>query len=720
VRPALSPLILILVMPALQAAGDWSLCRTPQVSPALSPAADPALITIDAGRLFSLDGRVLEFSNEVRLRQGRESIDAWSLRLDRKQETIKADGPLVYSDGGLRFEAESLLLQRRQRSGELLDIRFTLAESHLRGTAERVRLDGEQVSRFERVRYTTCDPDREAWSLSASRLKLDRESGRGTATHSVLRLGGVPVLYLPWIQFPIDDRRLSGLLTPTLGQSEADGWSLSLPFYWNIAPNHDMTITPSEYSDRGSKLDTENRYLFANHQGRIELATLDDELSGEHRWLERWRHESRFAGDIRVDLLYQKVSDSDYLEDFEPATNGNPVDWLKSAAEISAEPGGWQARLLFDRYQALNLTKPLNERPYERWPQLSLDRLFTGNGNGWSLDWKNQWTRFRHDSNTEGERLLITPRLSYRLESSAGHVEPALRLDHAEYRLDQPINGKTELTRNAPVASIDSGLVFERLTGSTRNWRQTLEPRLFLLYAPYRNQDDLPDFDSSLLPENLDNLFAENRFSGGDRVGDAQQISLSATTRLFDETDREVLSLTLGRAYWLDDRRVSLDGSTDRRDASPLMGRLRYSPKPAWTLDLALVRDLDDNELIQGDIALRHQSAGRALNLEYHLRRDKLEQSTLSLVYPLSPALQLFAKRQYSVRQQKPVENLLGLAWQSCCWGMKLLYRESSDRDFTEIDRGVFLELTLKGLGSAGKSIDSIAESAILGYHPAF
>ncbi len=720
-RSRLIPLVLMLLTPVAQAASDWSQCRAPLPAVAdIAPESGPLITVIEADRLLSLNGRVLEFNGAVVLQKGRQRIETERLLFDREAGRMDAAGPLRYAENDLSLDAGRLSLLRQPRLAELEDIRFTLAESHLQGTAERVRIEGEQVSRFEQVRYSTCDPGNEAWSLSASRLELDRASGRGTATHSVLRLGRIPVLYLPWLQFPIDDRRMSGLLTPTLEQSDSGGTALSLPLYWNLAPNYDMTIVPTFYSDRGSKLDTENRYLFEHHSGSLELATLDDRVLGEHRWLERWRHEAKLPAGIHASLLYQKVSDSDYLEDFEPPANGKAVDWLKSSVELTAQPGGWQASLLQDEYQPLNLTKPVSERPYERSPQLGLDRLFISNSGRWKLDWKNQWTRFRHESNIEGERLWITPRLSHRVEGDAGFLQTTLRLDHAEYRLDQPYNGETTPDRNLPLFSIDGGLVFERLAGATRELRQTLEPRLFLLYVPYRDQNSLPDFDTSPLPENLDNLFADNRFSGGDRVGDAQQISLSLSSRLYDADNREILNLTLGQAYWLEPREVSLDGQTDERSRSPLMGRLLYTPDRIWTLELSTTYDQDQEEFEQGDIALRRRSEGSALNLEYHLRRDKLEQSTLSFVYPLSAAWQLFGKNQYSVRNHKPVENLLGVAWQSCCWGFKLLYREASDRDFTEIDRGVFFELTLKGLGSAGRSIDAIAETGILGYHPAF
>ncbi len=707
-----------------EAATDWSLCRTPALTPLEpmqpQPSAGGLVTEIEAGRLFSLDGQVLEFSDRVRLRQGERRIEAEHLRLERDQQRIETDRPVLFSDRSLELRASRLLLQGQPRIGQLDEVAFTLSENHLRGNARRVALEGADLSRFEQVRYTTCDPGSAAWSLSASTLEIDRASGRGTATHSVLRLAGVPVFYLPWLQFPIDDRRMSGLLTPTLESSEEGGTALSLPIYWNLAPNYDMTLTPTFYSRRGAKLDTENRYLFAGHEGRLELATLDDQTTGTHRWLERWSHQAELGAGIHASLLYQNISDPAYLDDFEPATDGKSRDWLNSSARFTARPLAWNASLLYERYQTLNLSKPASERPYERWPQIDLDRLFISEHSDWQLDWKNQWSNFRHDSNIEGERLWLRPRLRYRREGATGYLQASLGLDHAAYRLDQAINGDAEPTRDVPLYSLDGSLVFERLAGPARGLRQTLEPRLFLLYVPYREQNGLPDFDTSKLPENLDSIFSDNRFSGGDRVGDAQQISLSLTTRLLDADERERFSATLGQAYWLKDRRVSLDGQADVRKHSPLMGRLRYSPNPAWTLDLSLSYDTDDKRYEQGDIALRQRGDRSALNLEYHLRRDKLEQSTLSWVYPMSPALQLFAKRQYSIRNRKPVENLFGLAWQSCCWGFKLLYREAANREFTQLDRSILFELTLKGLGSAGTNIDAIAESAILGYHPAF
>jgi LPS-assembly protein len=411
-----------------------------------------------------------------------------------------------------------------------------------------------------------------------------------------------------------------------------------------------------------------------------------------------------------------RVSDVDFLEDFDDVDQVEHVDFLRSSVTLSRGFTDWDAKLLFEEHQIINESKSIAARPYRRLPQLTLNRQQSGDSGEFNLAWKNELVRFDKDESITGDRLHLQPIISYPLQEDAYFLKPELQLDYTRYQLDNNDNGGNDLERSIPLLSIDSGLFFERPVNDSQ-WLQTLEPRFYLLYVPYEDQQEIPDFDTALLRENYSNLFINNRFSGGDRIGDSKQASIGLTTRFIDqETGREFFSAGVGQAFFTEDRQVSLNGSTDTRDKSSLMTQLTYRPSSAWTVTLDSAYDQDEKESLQTDLALRYRAEREVFNLEYHKRDESLEQSALSFVYPMSNRWTGYFKRHYSIRKERPVQNLAGLTYESCCWRFDLLYEEDSNSELSETDYGVLLQLTFKGLSSAGKDIGAILEDGILGY----
>ena len=712
-------------------AADWSLCAAPSITRNAGAAAGPT--RIEADRLSSDDGRIYRFEGDVELFSDKRALQADFVRMDRDQRVFFANGHLQFDDALFKLNANRIELNETQNSARFEQADFQLYENHLRGSAAKIlQLNADQSELYD-VSYTTCDPGQNTWSLDAGKLLIDQQDGRGTAYNTVLRIKDVPVFYLPWMQFPIDNRRMSGLLTPTLSHSNLGGYQLNLPLYWNIADNTDMTITPVFFSLRGVQLNTENRYLFGSAEtpqsGQIDLSWLEDDVTDSERWFTRWTHQAKLGDSTNASLLLQKMSDSRFARDFnylggnldaKYASRSKDVDFLRSAITLDTELAGWRSKLLFEQYQTLNEEKSIASRPYRRLPSLDVERHFDVDGSRFNIDWKNQWTRFEREQSITGQRLRITPTLAFPLEQSGYYFKPELQLDLTRYQIQDIDESERSEQRAIPILSIDSGLIFQRVASRQKQWFQTLEPRLYLLYAPYRDQSALPDFDTSLLTENYNNLFINNRFSGGDRIGDSRQLSLGLSTRLLDRDNRELFSASIGQAFYAEPRRVSLGSSIDEREKSSLMGLLSAQPHPDWKLQLASVYDQQIREAVQNDLSLRYRHGERVFNAEYHFRKDKLEQSTVSLVYPVSSRWNVFAKRQFSELHDLPVQNLFGLAYESCCWGFKLLYEDSTDKNFENRDQTVWFQLSLKGLSSAGKDINSLLENAILGYQPLF
>ena len=702
------------------AAPDWSFCSTPVITKQLDKQSDHLISEILADQLINENNVYLQFSGDVQFSKGQQTLNADQVQFDKTHNLFTASGNLKFSDQVISLSADNISLDNDNNTGLFENTDFQLHTNHLRGSAQQIIQLNNTQRELHQVSYTTCDPGQNTWSLDASRLRLDQQNGRGTALHAILRIKDIPVFYMPWFQFPIDNRRMSGILTPTFTRSEISGSQLALPFYWNQAENFDMTLTPVWYSNRGLQLNTENRYLFDNNYGTLNLSWLDDELTENKRWYHRLNHESDLITGVHSSLLIQKVSDSEFLADFDHLDTIDDIDYLKSSVTFNGVLAHWSTQLLFEQHQIVNNEKPITSSPYKRLPHLSMERFFSSEKNALNIDWKNEWVDFDKDDSITGDRLHLAPLISYPIEDSYYFFKPALQLDYTRYALDNNTDDENRLERSLPLFSLDSGLIFERMAHSKKSWTQTLEPRLYFLYVPFEDQTALPDFDTALLPDSYQNLFINNRFSGADRIGDTQQISLGITTRLLDENNAEFFSASIGQAFYAEDRKVSLNSTVDERDKSSLMSVVNFKPAPAWDIQLASVYDQLEKISTQTDISIQRHTTGNVFNLEYHMRRDKLEQTTLSFVYPMSLNWTVFSKYQQSLLHDQPVQNLFGVAYESCCWGFKMLYEESSDKEFNEVDRAVYFQLTFKGLSSAGQDINSLLEDGILGYQPVF
>jgi len=681
---------------------------------------EPVNTEVQADQLYNENNNFLRFTGNVQLTRGEQQLNADQVELDRISNLLTATGNLSFSDKLFRLNADSIGLDNTNNTGVFDLADFQLYENHLRGSAKKIiQLDADHRELYD-VSYTTCDPQDNTWSIDAGKLKLNYLEGKGIASNAILRVKDIPVFYLPKFHFPIDNRRMSGLLTPTFVLSSSSGTQVALPYYWNQAENFDMTVTPIWYSDRGAQLNTENRYLFKNNSGQLNLSGLSDNLTNDDRWYTRWAHEIDLTDNFHTSILIQRVSDTEFLEDFDHLDTIDTVDFLQSSVVVNGLVANWSTQLLFEQYQIVNDEKTLASSPYKRLPRLSIDRVFSPNESPLTFDWMNEWVRFDKEIGVIGDRLHISPLISYPMEASYYFLNPAIQLDYTHYSLDNNIGEQHRLQRSIPLLSLDSGLFFERTANTSRNWIQTLEPRLYFLYVPYEDQSSFPDFDTSLLTENYNNLFINNRFSGVDRVGDTRQISLGITTRLFDDKNQQFFSASIGQAYYADDRKVNLNSIIDTRRKSSLMSALTFKPRADWDIQLASVYDQLEKESIQTDISVRQHTNRQVFNVEYHMRSGELEQTTFSFVYPVSANWSVFAKRQHSLIHKVPVQDLFGLAYESCCWGFKALYEESSDNNFDEVDRAFYFKLTFKGLSDTGQNIDALLEESIVGYQPVF
>ncbi len=705
------------------AAEDWSLCRVPAF--VYAPAEDlaPAETQIEAQTIASENSEQIHFVGDVTVSRADQTIRADELRLDKTTQRIEARGDVLFESPRYRLQSPGILLDDERDQARFDAPEFELRDRHGRGRATRIdKLDASR-SRFEGLFYTACDPGDRDWHLAASELEIDDATGRGTAKHARLYFQDIPFFYLPYFQFPIDDRRMTGVLTPRFGYSDSQGTQFALPVYLNLAPNYDMTVTPEHYSERGLQLNTENRYLFASSQGQIDLSYLDDDSFGDSRYFREWRHSTRLDRRWRADLTLAEVSDGEFFDDFDKvAPRYNSIRHLERHARITRRGESWNGEVLWQNYQTLDESTAPGNRPYNRLPRLALDGDLDFPDDRLAAPLQAEWVNFERDDSVDGERSHLVSRLRWTAEESWYFFKPELQLALTDYRLDDSGDEDT-IDRAVPTLAVDTGLRFERLAGADAQWLQTLEPRLYFLHTPFEDQDDIPDFDTSLLSATYDNFFRNNRFSGSDRIGDASQVTFGIATRIFaNDSGDELLHARAGQIFHFEDRRVSLDGSREDASRSDLIAELDLRPDPRLTVTTRLVRDEASGEVDDRDFAINYRADGLVANLGYYFIEDELEQALVSMVYPLNERWTLFAKYHQSLLFDRPVDHLLGFAYESCCWGIKILAGQNGDEsdNFAETDERIYFEITLKGLSAAGRDIDAQLADAIPGYRPRF
>lgn len=701
---------------------EWALCHThyeSAVPPA--PAARPGSTVLNADEIRSASKDVLTLSGDVQADRDGQRLQADHAVYDKVSERLEATGNIVYRTRGLTITGETAEMQLDAHSGRLDRARYRLPQRHASGGAATVSVHNRDLTVLERVTYTTCDPDDRDWLLSSSRVELDHAEGVGSASNVVLSFQHIPFFYSPYLSFPIDDRRKSGLLTPSYKDSSESGTEFILPYYLNIAPRFDATLTPRTISRRGTMLMGEFRYLNPASHGQLNLEYLpDDELTEEDRELVHYRHAGRPLPRLRTDLDFRHVSDGDYFRELGNSLSTASVTHLEQSAELAYQGTAWATRARLQKFQTVDESIPESARPYQRLPQISLNSLFPRRHNRLNYALDGEYVNFQRDGRVSGDRLDLQPRVSLPLHSLAAYLTTDLSLRHTAYRLDDPAGGpETTPDRTLPVLSLDSGVFLERDTRwGGRQMLHTLEPRLYYLYIPYRDQSALPRFDTAIPDFNFTRLFRENRFNGPDRVGDANQLSVALTTR-FLETDsgRQRLRASIGRIYYLDEREVVLSGPPETAAASDIVAQATVEPLPSLSASLDLRWDRDGRRFDKGGLRLQYRPARRSIvNFTYRYRESILKQTDVSVLWPLGSRWHVIGRHYYSIRDRRNLETLAGLEYQSCCWRFRVVNRRYVNDDAGETNDSLYVQLELKGLTSVGDGLENVLEHGILGY----
>nr|WP_306673693.1 LPS assembly protein LptD [Tahibacter caeni] len=611
-------------------------------------------------------------------------------------------------------------------------VRFQMLSSRGNGRAQQAELIDDDHARMSVVSYSTCDPDHPSWEIRAKDLAIDQAQGIGRGHDVTLRVGDVPVLWLPYARFPTDDRRQSGFLYPSFGFNGNSGLDLTLPYYLNLAENYDMTLYPRLVTQRGFMAGAEFRYLTDSSRGQIDGSWMPNDRRAE-RERGQWHFDNftSLGPNWNFSANVNGVTDKRYFEDFGDSLSAIATSLLPSNAYLNGRGRGWSFAVGGDKYQITDPTLPDQFEPYMRLPRMTFDadiglagRLRGGVKSEFVAFDKDCW---RDDSGarvcpTTGQRLDLYPYLSLPLEGAAWFLRPEIGVRHTRYDVETEIDRHTigaTPQRTVPIASLDAGLIFERdvnLFGS--GYTQTLEPRLFYLRVPYRDQDALPVFDTQLLTFDFPQLFSTNRFTGADRQMDANNLTAAITTRLLEtDSGAERLSASLGQIRYFDDQRVQLYGAPTSYSGSAYVAEVDVHLSDKWRLKVADQWNPNGDRTDLSAISLQRRFLGDGvLNLSYRYRRDFLEQTDVSASIPLNERWRLIGRWNYSLRDGKPLENLIGVEHDSCCVIWRLLARHYLRTAGGKANDALYFEMELKGLGAIGQKTGDFLRRGILGY----
>ena len=708
--------------------------------------------------------------------QGERSLSADALHYDFATKIIKADGNVTYEDAQLRVSGSDADMDS-QAGVQFNQARFAMKNRAGRGSADHIQLTSSGNLHLDDVRYTTCPANKPDWELKLSDLDINQTSRTGTGRNVRLEFKDIPIFYTPWISFPVGDERKSGFLFPNFRSSSRGGYSLLIPWYWNIAPNYDATFTPIIDSARGVELNTEFRYLSELSKGTILADYLphdpvqlntgsngssDGNIVRTWRGLFQVKHQTDFKPNLRLQLDASTVSDNHWFEDFGQSRDETSQVYLPQVLNVSAYSDDWVGNFTVQNLQILD-DKTVNSdpdtRPYTIAPQISVSGHERQLPFGFDFDFDGELSYFTRDNrlasnaagydpNITGARLYAAPTLSLPLRAAGMYVIPRTSWRYTAYHLNpnqayQAQHPESTLDRSptlsAPVSNLDMGMTFERLSvGDQRLY--TLQPRVLYSYIPYRTQATLPVFDTGLPDFNLVQLFRVDRFIGNDRVGDANQISTGVTTRMLDgHSGRQFLSGTLGQAFYLRSpcvTTVSSDVCDSRTSthSSQMVGQVALSAYRNWTASLGIQWDPTRARTERSEVNFQYLPGhDRVVNLSYRYARgnpainsaaavnsvlagnNQVDQWETSFAWPIGMSWSTYGRVVYSNLDKELHDYLGGLEYRSCCWNLRLVYGRSITTRQGTYDTRASLQFEFKGLGSAGTA-DAFLQSVIPGY----
>ena len=773
----------------------------------------PTFIGAKASR-YEQEQQVATLAGDVVMRQGSMQLEADEASLYQAENRGELNGKVRLRDNGALIVGDHAQVQLDTGAAQIDNAEYVMHKSRIRGNALYAKRAENAIIRLKDGTYTTCEPDSNAWQLKGNNITLNPATGFGTATNATLRVKNIPILYTPYIYFPIDDRRQSGFLPPSFSTGGETGFTLVTPYYFNLAPNYDATLYPQYMTKRGMLMEGEFRYLTKSSEGQFGGAYLNDDNderskqtdSEKTRYMLNWQHKGGLDSRLTTLVDYTKISDPFYFQDLKSYQEGvQSQDFLNQQGTVSYRGDSYQAAVNLQSYQLATISQIT---PYDRLPQITFNGTLPFQPAGLNFSYETEAVRFDRDlrsgrvrnqdggpfnadgtigerrldenvtglTRANGTRLNVAPAVSYPMNWSYGFITPKLKYVYTKYDLDLDGKGKDQMAlagqtfnssqdRSVPIASIDSGLYFDRKTNwFGKDYNQTLEPRAFYLYVPNKDQTEIPVFDTSENSFSYSSLFRDNRFSGSDRIGDENKLSFGLTSRWIEENGFERQRASIGQAVYFKDREVQLPGvdAKTRDDAhsnvSPVALEYEFRFNRDWRATADYNWDTETHSPRSGSAMFHYQpedNPNKVVNLGYRYRNDqvvynqltgkwqfggdfgqegdkdfvkdyyKIQQHDFSMMWPIIPQWNLITRWQYDYARNRTLEAFGGFEYDNCCWKLRVINRYwVSNDEYSQIaplnekgDHGLFLQIVLKGLGGlTGSKVESFLDKGIEGY----
>ncbi|MEV3814853.1 LPS assembly protein LptD [Aeromonas salmonicida] len=736
--------------------------KVEKLAPGKDANAQP--VEVDADRLEAKQGGTAVYQGDVKVRQGVRKFDSDYAELDQKSRDVIAIGNIYYNDGQITVTSDKTLKSNLDtKNSELEEGKYQVHGSPVRGSADRVTMtNNNQNITLEGAQYTTCPPGQEVWTLKAGSIDIDQAEVFGEAWNASLWLYDYPVFYFPYINFPIKDERKTGLLYPGYTQSSKNGMDITQPFYWNIAPNYDATITSRFMDRRGLMEQVEFRYMpdpahvgslyfenLADDKQYDETPSLNEKLSDGHRYLLNARHTSRFADNaMQVSIDYTKVRDRDYnyFNDFSPKVGTQVENQLQQSLMAGYFQQNWNLNTEVRTYQILLASA---QQPHELMPRINHN--YYHQGNWYDLAWNTEVTRFGYN-NTQasaqnlgdaytGTRVYTAPTLTMPLIDEAGYyLDSQYKLMYTRYDQEVPDNMSTTftkrftpegasgvtldegiITRTLPSFRLKGGMTFER----NQDWfggdaNQTLEPEFQYLYVPYKDQDNIGVYDSTTMRQDYYSLFSDRRYAGLDRISDSNRVSVGVTSRVYDDAGDERIRLAVAQAFDFVAPRVKLypSESLATNTRSPLSFEGDAKINEQWFAHAGAQYDMDQSEISSANSALEYRREKLISQLNYRFVRNAnydlsntnqvadINQVGMLLTTPLNDQWHLYGGYYRDLDQGVNVDRKVGLKYDSCCWSINFNLEWVNTPDNVTMrptsERSLGIQFEMKGLGSVG------------------
>lgn len=704
---------------------------------ASKPVADDldAPLQMEAEKMTGRPDREVKLERDVVIRRGVITIESDSVNYDIVDDRVDAVGNVEIDRAGDHFSGKELHLKMDTGVGSMDSAVYKLMRKNARGSAERVDFESEDSATVVSGIYTTCEGPDPDWYLKSSKLSLDNSTETGVARDAVLVFKGVPIAGTPYISFPLTDERVSGFLAPSIATSTTGGLEVLTPYYLNIAPNRDLTINPRYISRRGLMLGGDARYIGETYSGNTRAEWLNnDAITGEQRYALSSIHRQNLAPGLNYYSDLNFASDNEYPKDFPLTRTLANRRLLLRNVQLDYASSDWSGAIRVAEYQVLQDPLATIVSPYGRLPQILFSR-FGYNDSGLSWNFASEMTRFTHSKLVAGDRLVLNPRVTYAWNRPGYFIRPSMSLHGTLYNLNQVTDPTvmTAPTRVLPTLSLDTGLVFERnATFFGRDALQTLEPRLFYSYTPYKQQDALlyPTFDSSEADFNYAQVFRENRFVGNDRIGDSNQITAALTSRFIELNGMERVRVAVAQRFSLAEQRVILGVPTATAVASETRSDILLLTSGRVTNELRVDANMqysqERNEVNRVNFGTYWQpEAMKLLNVQY--RRDvrnttnsaatNFELIDISGQWPLSHRWYGVGRINYLLKDKKLGQSLLGLEYKADCW----IFRFVSQQIPTAVgvaNTTFFIQLEFNGLSSLGSDPMRALRANVPGYQP--